>query len=72
MENMMGLLRIKVVRGINLAVRDVWSSDPYTIVRMGKQIGAPFSLFVCFDSIEAPFLLLLCSDRLEIEKSLYN
>ncbi|CAN0896667.1 Protein C2-DOMAIN ABA-RELATED 4 [Linum grandiflorum] len=37
MENMMGLLRITVVRGINLAVRDVKSSDPYVIVRMGKQ-----------------------------------
>ncbi|CAN1351550.1 Protein C2-DOMAIN ABA-RELATED 4 [Linum perenne] len=37
MENMMGLLRIKVVRGVNLAVRDVRSSDPYAIVRMGKQ-----------------------------------
>ncbi|CAN1143147.1 Protein C2-DOMAIN ABA-RELATED 2 [Linum perenne] len=38
MENMMGLLRIKVVRGINLAVRDVRSSDPYAIVRMDKQV----------------------------------
>ncbi|CAL1390635.1 unnamed protein product [Linum trigynum] len=37
MENMMGLLRIKVLRGINLAIRDVRSSDPYVIVKMGKQ-----------------------------------
>lgn len=33
----MGLLRVRVIRGINLAVRDVISSDPYVIVRMGKQ-----------------------------------
>ncbi|CAK7349589.1 unnamed protein product [Dovyalis caffra] len=37
MENILGLLRINVKRGINLAVRDVRSSDPYVVVRMGKQ-----------------------------------
>ncbi|KAL9254856.1 C2-DOMAIN ABA-RELATED 3-like protein [Drosera capensis] len=37
MENLLGLLRVKVVRGINLAVRDVRSSDPYVTIRMGRQ-----------------------------------
>ncbi|KAL3844929.1 hypothetical protein ACJIZ3_002332 [Penstemon smallii] len=37
MENLVGLLRITVVRGVNLAKRDVSSSDPYVIVKMGKQ-----------------------------------
>ncbi|KAL5811774.1 hypothetical protein ACOSQ3_026724 [Xanthoceras sorbifolium] len=37
MENLMGLLRIHVLKGVNLAIRDVKSSDPYVIVRMGKQ-----------------------------------
>ncbi|KAL0549186.1 hypothetical protein IC582_013667 [Cucumis melo] len=37
MENLMGLLRIHVFRGVNLAVRDVCSSDPYVIFKMGKQ-----------------------------------
>jgi len=37
MENLLGLLRIRVKRGINLAVRDVRSSDPYVVVKMGKQ-----------------------------------
>ncbi|XP_052196104.1 protein C2-DOMAIN ABA-RELATED 4-like [Diospyros lotus] len=37
MENLLGLLRIHVFRGINLAKRDVRSSDPYVVVRMGKQ-----------------------------------
>ncbi|CAL5326071.1 hypothetical protein ACSBR2_022968 [Camellia fascicularis] len=37
MENLMGLLRIHIHRGINLAIRDVTSSDPYVVVRMGKQ-----------------------------------
>ncbi|XP_042503039.1 protein C2-DOMAIN ABA-RELATED 4-like [Macadamia integrifolia] len=37
MDNLLGLLRIRVKRGINLAVRDVLSSDPYVVVKMGKQ-----------------------------------
>ncbi|OWM84990.1 protein C2-DOMAIN ABA-RELATED 4-like isoform X1 [Punica granatum] len=37
MEDLLGLLRIHIKRGYNLAVRDVRSSDPNVIVRMGKQ-----------------------------------
>jgi len=43
MENLMGLLRIHVIRGVNLAVRDVCSSDPYVVVKMGKQVLHMFS-----------------------------
>ncbi|KAF5445508.1 hypothetical protein F2P56_034555 [Juglans regia] len=37
MESLLGLLRIRVKRGVNLAVRDVCSSDPYVVVKMAKQ-----------------------------------
>ncbi|XP_038876274.1 protein C2-DOMAIN ABA-RELATED 7-like [Benincasa hispida] len=37
MEHFLGLLRIRVLRGINLAVRDSRSSDPYVVVSMGDQ-----------------------------------
>ncbi|KAM7266766.1 hypothetical protein ACFE04_008932 [Oxalis oulophora] len=37
MENLLGLLRIRIKRGVNLAVRDVRSSDPYVVVKMGGQ-----------------------------------
>ncbi|XP_044465310.1 protein C2-DOMAIN ABA-RELATED 4-like [Mangifera indica] len=37
MENLMGLLRIRVKRGINLAVRDVRTSDPYVVIKMDNQ-----------------------------------
>ncbi|KAI4388919.1 hypothetical protein MLD38_001207 [Melastoma candidum] len=39
MEHIMGLLKIHVRRGIDLAVRDTMrmSSDPYVIVKLGKQ-----------------------------------
>ncbi|CAO2816388.1 unnamed protein product [Amaranthus hypochondriacus] len=36
-SNALGLLRVRVKRGINLAVRDVKTSDPYVILRLGKQ-----------------------------------
>ncbi|PON38276.1 C2 domain containing protein [Parasponia andersonii] len=37
MENWLGLLRIHVHRGVNLAIRDARSSDPYVVVKLGKQ-----------------------------------
>ncbi|CAI9113680.1 OLC1v1014328C2 [Oldenlandia corymbosa var. corymbosa] len=37
MDHLLGLLRIRVKRGVNLAVRDVRTSDPYVVVKMGKQ-----------------------------------
>jgi hypothetical protein len=37
MENLLGLLKIHIQRGVNLAVRDMRSSDPYVIVKMGKE-----------------------------------
>ncbi|KAK3024409.1 hypothetical protein RJ639_043367 [Escallonia herrerae] len=37
MEDLLGLLRIHMQRGINLAVRDLRSSDPYVIIKMGRQ-----------------------------------
>ena len=42
MENLLGLLRVRIKKGINLAVRDVRSSDPYVVVKMGKQVAFHF------------------------------
>ncbi|KAG2315852.1 hypothetical protein Bca52824_018974 [Brassica carinata] len=38
MDDLLGLLRIRIKRGVNLAVRDINSSDPYVVVKMGKQV----------------------------------
>nr|VDD12211.1 unnamed protein product [Brassica oleracea] len=38
MENLLGLLRIHVKRGVNLAIRDTSSSDPYIVFSSGKQV----------------------------------
>lgn len=50
----MGLLRIHIQKGVNLAVRDMRSSDPYVVVKMGKQViymdihFAAFNFWNCF------------------------
>ncbi|KAL7606271.1 hypothetical protein Lser_V15G19856 [Lactuca serriola] len=36
MEHFQGLLRVHVHKGVNLAVRDVRTSDPYVVIQMGK------------------------------------
>ncbi|KAJ3692346.1 hypothetical protein LUZ60_012696 [Juncus effusus] len=35
-DHLFGLLKVKVVRGLNLAIRDVRTSDPYVVLRLGK------------------------------------
>ncbi|GAB2234328.1 hypothetical protein Droror1_Dr00003576 [Drosera rotundifolia] len=37
MVEFIGVLKIKVVKGTNLAVRDMLSSDPYVVLTLGKQ-----------------------------------
>ncbi|KAK6242328.1 C2 domain - like 10 [Theobroma cacao] len=37
MEDTLGLLRVRVRRGINLAIRDTVSSDPYVVLIMGGE-----------------------------------
>jgi len=37
LDHLVGLVRVRVVRGVNLAIRDLRSSDPYVVVRIGKQ-----------------------------------
>lgn len=37
MDNLLGILKVRIKRGVNLAVRDVRTSDPYVVVKMGKQ-----------------------------------
>uniref|UniRef100_A0ACD5TAG0 Uncharacterized protein n=1 Tax=Avena sativa TaxID=4498 RepID=A0ACD5TAG0_AVESA len=37
MVEFVGLIKVDIVRGINLAVRDVMSSDPYVMIMLGHQ-----------------------------------
>lgn len=37
MVEFIGILNVKVIKGTNLAVRDVLSSDPYVVLTLGQQ-----------------------------------
>ncbi|CAI8605486.1 unnamed protein product [Vicia faba] len=37
MDNILGLLKLRIKSGINIAIRDANSSDPYVVVNMGEQ-----------------------------------
>ena len=39
MVEFIGVLKVKVVKGTNLAVRDMLSSDPYVVLNVGHQVG---------------------------------
>jgi len=43
LDHLVGLVRVRVVRGVNLAIRDLRSSDPYVVVRIGKQVRSILS-----------------------------
>ena len=38
----MGYLKIHVQRGVNLAVRDIVSSDPYVVLKLSNQVISSF------------------------------
>lgn len=39
MVEFIGLLKVKVIRGTNLAIRDMMTSDPYVILTLGQQVS---------------------------------
>ena len=39
MVEFIGLMKVDVIRGTNLAIRDVMSSDPYVIINLGHQVS---------------------------------
>lgn len=41
----MGLLKVKVIKGTNLAVRDMKSSDPFITLTLGQQVSSNSHIF---------------------------
>lgn len=39
MVEFVGLIKVNVIRGTNLAVRDMVTSDPYVILNLGHQVS---------------------------------
>lgn len=47
MVEFVGLIKVNVVRGIDLVIRDVRSSDPYVMLCLGNQVSLkPYELFL--------------------------
>lgn len=40
MVEFVGLIKVNVVRGTNLAIRDILTSDPYVILALGQQVSS--------------------------------
>lgn len=60
MIEFVGLIKVNVVKGTNLAVRDVMTSDPYVLLGLGQQV----SLFSkCTE-------LIITSNQLKIKENL--
>lgn len=38
MVEFVGLIKVNVIRGTNLAVRDMVTSDPYVVLSLGNQV----------------------------------
>lgn len=45
MIEFIGLIKVNVVKGTNLAVRDMMTSDPYVILSLGNQVRFNISFF---------------------------
>lgn len=43
MVEFVGLVKVNVVKGTNLAIRDVVTSDPYVILMLGHQVSLSLS-----------------------------
>jgi hypothetical protein len=39
MVEFVGLIKVNVVKGTNLAIRDLMTSDPYVILSLGHQVS---------------------------------
>lgn len=59
MVEFIGLLKVKVIKGTNLAIRDMMSSDPYVILTLGQQVSHCFFFTFIFGETAYSTLVLL-------------
>lgn len=49
MVEFIGMLKVKVLKGTNLAIRDMLSSDPYVVLTLGHQVSQVSFYFISCD-----------------------
>jgi hypothetical protein len=65
MVEFIGLLKVKVIKGTNLAIRDMMSSDPYVILTLGQQVSHCFFFtFIFGDTVYSTLVLLLVFEHI--------
>lgn len=62
MADSLGLIKVTVVQGKRLVIRDFKSSDPYVVVKLGNQVTNLLSFFFlnCFYE-DRSYALILCN-----------
>ncbi|KAM1063995.1 hypothetical protein ACFX2A_028688 [Malus domestica] len=64
MVEFIGLLKVKVIRGTNLAVQDMMTSDPNVILTLGKQVNNSLIFFFLGFAFTAMYAgLYVCLDK---------
>lgn len=61
MVEFVGLINVNIVRGTDLAVRDMVSSDPYVIITLGNQVNTILWVFTPF------IVLIMCVCFLDVD-----
>ena len=69
MEDLLGLLRIRVKRGINLVVRDTVSSDPYVVITMGHQVCLIRSRSICIHTHICIYILAMNANAMRVHEN---
>lgn len=67
MVEFIGLLKVKVMKGTNLAIRDMLSSDPYVVLNLGHQVVV-VSVLTYITIVHASNTLILC----ELHTAIYH
>lgn len=68
MVEFVGLIKVKVVRGIDLAIRDVRSSDPYVMLSLGNQCVKTRVIKNCLNPVWNEKLMLSIPDNVPLLK----
>lgn len=57
MVEFIGLIKVNVVRGTNLAIRDMVSSDPYVILTLGSQVNLSVAFHIS-ESLKEGYIIV--------------
>lgn len=60
MSEQLGVLKVIVVQGRRLVIRDFKTSDPYVVLKLGNQVTM---IYIPFSSTQTPDSTQICTGR---------